>query len=206
VHEVSFKPWPACRHAHPAIDAALALRGRVAGAVRAVTVETYGDAVKFCDRAEPRTAGEARFSLQHAVAVALAEGAPPVGAFEAGALGRYAELRGRVTVRRDGGFDAAYQAHFGARVTVETEAGTWAETVADAWGDAENPMAAADVVAKFRRLAEWGGVAEAAALRLERAVLGLARSTWADAHPTAAAPMTEVVAAMRDIAAGKDKA
>lgn len=204
VHEVSFKPWPACRHAHPAIDAALALRERVAGAVRRVTVETYGDAVKFCDRPAPRTAGEARFSLQHAVAVTLVEGAPPVGAFEAEALGRYADLRGRVSVRREAGFDAAYPAHFGARVVVETEAGQWAETVADAWGDAENPMAAADVVAKFRRLADWGGVTAAAALRLERAVLGLAESRCAEAHPTATDPMAEVVAAMRDIAAEKD--
>jgi 2-methylcitrate dehydratase PrpD len=194
VHEVSFKPWPACRHAHPAIDAALALRGRVEGEVRAVTVETYGDAVKFCDRTEPRTTGEARFSLQHAVAVVLRDGAPGLAAFEAEALAGYADLRGRVRVVADEGFSAAYPAHFGARVTVETDRGRWSETVADAWGDSENPMAAADVVAKFRRLAGWGGVADAGLL--ERAVLAL----------PGGGPMADVVAAMRGIAAEMERA
>ncbi len=159
VHEVSFKPWPACRHAHPAIDAALALRGRVEGEVRAVTVETYGDAVKFCDRTdEPRTTGEARFSCcSMRWRWCARDGAPGLAAFEADALAGYADLRGRVRVVADEGFSAAYPAHFGARVTVETDRGRWSETVADAWGDSENPMAAADVVAKFRRLADWGG-------------------------------------------------
>jgi 2-methylcitrate dehydratase PrpD len=196
VHEVSFKPWPACRHAHPAIDAALALRGRIAGEPVAVTVETYGDAVKFCDRAGPCTAGEARFSLQHAVAVTLRDGAPPIAAFEAGALAGYADLRGRVTVARDAGFDAAYPAHFGARVTVQTGAGTWSETVTDAWGDAENPMGEADMVAKFRRLAAWGGVPEGRTEALERAVLALPDG----------APMAETWAAMRSIAAETETA
>jgi 2-methylcitrate dehydratase PrpD len=188
VHEVSFKPWPACRHAHPAIDAALALRGRVEGEVRAVMVETYGDAVKFCDRAKPATTGEARFSLQHAVAVVLRDGAPGLAAFEVDALAGYADMRGRVRVVAGAGFSAAYPAHFGARVTVETDRGRWSETVADAWGDSENPMAAADVVAKFRRLAHWGGVADAGVL--ERAVLAL----------PGGGPMADVVAAMRGIA------
>ena len=191
IHEVSFKPWPACRHAHPAIDAALALRGRVQGEPLAVTVETYGDAVKFCDRVAPVTAGEARFSLQHAVAVALDEGPPPPEAFEAGALGAQAALRGRVRVVRDAGFDAAYPAHFGARVTVETGAGRWSETVSDAWGDAENPMAAGDVVAKYRRLASWGGVDEVLAGRLEAAILAL----------PGGGGMEAVTAAMRAVAA-----
>jgi 2-methylcitrate dehydratase PrpD len=196
IHEVSFKPWPACRHAHPAIDATLALRGRVVGEPRAVTVETYGDALKFCDRVEPKTTGEARFSLQHAVAVTLRDGPPPMEAFAAEALAGYADLRGRVTVVRDAVFDTAYPAHFGARVTVETEAGRWSETVADAWGDAENPMDAGDVVAKFRALAAWGGVSDASARRLEAAVLAL---------PEGGA-MAEVHAAMQAIAAEMERA
>lgn len=191
LHEVSFKPWPACRHAHPAIDAALALRGRIAGDPLAVTVETYGDAVKFCDRPDPRTAGEARFSLQHAVAVTLREGAPPLGAFEAAALGAHADLRGRVTVAEEAGLTAAYPAHFGARVTVETAEGRWQETVADAWGDTENPMGTTDVVAKFHRLADWGGVPGPEAGRLESAVLAL----------PGGGDMAEVHAAMQAIAA-----
>jgi 2-methylcitrate dehydratase PrpD len=157
-------------------------------------VETYGDALRFCDRPEPRTTGEARFSLQHAVAVVLRDGAPGLAAFEEEALPRYADLRGKVGVVADAAFSAAYPAHFGARVTVETGAGRGSETVADAWGDAENPMAEADVVAKFRRLAAWGGVGDAGTL--EQAVLAL----------PGGGPMTDVMAAMQDIAAKMEQA
>ena len=58
------------------------------------------------------------------------------------------------------------------RVTVETAQGQWSETVTDAWGDAENPMRAADVVAKYRRLAAWGGVAVVASVEGWGAGLG----------------------------------
>jgi 2-methylcitrate dehydratase PrpD len=191
IHDVSFKPWPACRHAHPAIDATLALRGQVTGDPVAVTVETYGDAIRFCDRPQPRTTGEARFSLQHAVAVALRDGPPPMGAFAEVRLGDHADLRACVRVVEDAGLSAAYPAHFGARVTVETETGRWSATVADAWGDGENPMGADDVVAKFRRLADWGGVPAALAERLEQAVLALPDGGG----------MTQVHAAMQAIAA-----
>ena len=69
IEEVSFKPWAACRHAHPAIDCALELRA--AGRLTApFHVETYADALTFCDNPHPRPPKrEAKFSLQHAVAV-----------------------------------------------------------------------------------------------------------------------------------------
>lgn len=181
IHQTSFKPWPACRHAHPAIDAALILRAGLAGrAPVAVTVRTYSDAVLFCDRPQPRTEGEARFSLQHAVAVALAEGPPPLSAFEASALPAYAEGRARVAVERAEEFTAAYPAHFGAEVTVTLADGE-ARTarVPDAWGDPENPMGAEDVVAKFHHLAQWAGTPrpQAEALRDAALALPLAAST-----------------------------
>ena len=143
IHQVSLKPWPACRHAHPAIDAALVLRDRLAGRVPdAVQVATYADAIRFCDRPAPRTPAEARFSLQHAVAVALRDGPPGLAAFEAAALAVPFPLRDRVSVSAEHEFSAAYPAHFGARVTVTVGAETLTATVADAWGDSENRASA----------------------------------------------------------------
>ncbi|MCX7301254.1 MAG: MmgE/PrpD family protein [Rhodobacterales bacterium] len=174
LHEVSFKPWPACRHAHPAIDAALALREGLGGRVpEAILVATYGDAIVFCDRRHPRTAGEARFSLQHAVAVALTDGPPPLAAFEPDNLPAYAPLRARVTVATDPAISAAYPAHFGATVSVTTGGDTLTAHVADAWGDTENPMDEAAVIAKFDRLAAWGGVPPALSCALRTAALAL---------------------------------
>jgi 2-methylcitrate dehydratase PrpD len=163
VHETSFKPWPACRHAHPTIDAALALRERIAGrAIHAVRVESYADALAFCDRAAPRTTVEAKFSLQHAVAVALLDGKPPLAAFDPPALARadLAALRARVSVAEDPTLTGAYPAHFGAAVTVTLADGAvLREAMPDALGDPENPLDDAAIIAKARMLMESAGVA-----------------------------------------------
>jgi 2-methylcitrate dehydratase PrpD len=155
--EVSFKPWAACRHAHPAIDATLLCGDALAdGPIR---VETYGDALKFCDRAHPVSAIEAKFSIQHAVAVVAVKGKPELGDFEPDALPRFAAARARVTVALAEDLNAAYPAHFGARVT----AGGVTKLAADALGDPENPVGRDALVAKLRALVDWGGLASAEA-------------------------------------------
>ena len=154
---VSFKPWPACRHVHPAIDAALALGPAIA--TGPILVESYGDALRFCDRPHPVTATEAKFSLQHAVAVVATRGRPELADFEPGALAAFAPARARVSVAVAADLDAGYPAHFGARVT----AGGTAATAADALGDPENPVGAEALVTKLRTLVDWGGLAAAEA-------------------------------------------
>ena len=153
--EVSFKPWGACRHAHPAIDAALELRARgaLAGQVR---VETYRDALTFCDKPEPRTVLEAKFSLHHAVAVVAERGEPTLADFEPEAIAALAGVRAQVTVAESPEFTAAYPAHWGARVSTDT--GT--VTLVDTRGDPERPLDEAGVLAKARALMNWGGVGQ----------------------------------------------
>jgi 2-methylcitrate dehydratase PrpD len=175
IHEVSLKPWPACRHAHPAIDAGLALRDRIAGReVIGVEVATYADAIRFCDRVEPATAGQAQFSLQHALAVVLAKGPPGLEHFTEAACADpgLAALRPAVELTEDPALTAAYPAHFGARVAVRLTGGErLTAEVSDAWGDPENPMDAQAVAEKFRALARAGGVADP--FPLQEAVLRL---------------------------------
>lgn len=158
IAEVSFKPWGACRHAHPAIDAALELKAQ--GALEgAVTVETYRDALVFCDRPDPGSAIEAKFSLQHAVAIVMERGVPRLADFEPDAIAALADARRLVSVKESDAFTAAYPAHFGARVACAA-----AEvTLRDALGDPERPLAEAGVVAKARALMGWGGIASPAA-------------------------------------------
>ena len=75
LHATSIKPWPSCKHTHPAIDAAIELHGRLGEAVpQAVEVETYRAAIEVCDRPSPDSEYAAKFSLQHCVATALSEG------------------------------------------------------------------------------------------------------------------------------------
>ncbi len=147
IHDVSFKPWAACRHAHPAIDCALELRA--AGKLTApYTLETYADALAFCDNPHPANETEAKFSLQHAVAV-IADGRDATPAdFTLEAIAALAALRVRVSVAEDPAITARYPAHFGARVN--------GLELTDCRGDPERPVGEAEIVAKMRMLAEWG--------------------------------------------------
>jgi 2-methylcitrate dehydratase PrpD len=160
IHEVSFKPWPACRHAHPAIDAALLLRAKIGDRpVETIEILTYGDALRFCDRAVPASVIEAKFSLQHSVATVLARGAPVLADFAPEALARpaVAALRARTVVAEDAGFEAAYPAHFGAEVRVGAGGERFVARVDDALGDPENPLDADAIAAKARTLMAHAG-------------------------------------------------
>ena len=149
IEEVSFKPWAACRHTHPAIDCALELRA--AGRLTApYTLETYADALTFCDKPHPTTETDAKFSLQHAIAV-IADGrnASPAD-FSLEAIAAVAPLRAQVTVAEDPAITARYPAHFGARLN--------GFELTDCRGDPERPVTEADIIAKMYMLAEWGGL------------------------------------------------
>ncbi|HEV7263877.1 MAG TPA: MmgE/PrpD family protein [Falsiroseomonas sp.] len=177
-HATSFKPWPACRHAHPTIDAALALRPQLAGRkIVAVRVESYADALAFCNKAQPRTTIEAKFSLQHAAVVALLDGPPPLAAFDPPALARadLAALRARATLAEDAAATRAYPLHFGAAVSVQLSDGTTLrEAVPDALGDPENPWAEEAILAKARMLMASAGVEAGRADAALAAALALA--------------------------------
>jgi 2-methylcitrate dehydratase PrpD len=177
IHATSFKPWPACRHCHPAIDAALVLREALAGReIAAAEVATYADAVLFCDRPAPRSEAEARFSLQHAVAAALAEGPPALSAFTAEAAARpdLLALRARVSVRAEPRISARYPAHFGAAVTLRLADGTaLSAEVPDALGDPENPLPPERLAEKAMALFAAAGLEAARAAALRDSALSL---------------------------------
>lgn len=161
IHDVSFKPWGACRHAHPAIDAALELKAKLGHLDGEITVETYADAITFCDRPDPQTVIDAKFSLQHAVALVAERGVPQLADFEPDAIGAMAADRGRVSVSENADITARYPAHYGARVTC---AGESVELV-DTLGDPERPLSKDGVTDKARALIAWGGLPEAEADR-----------------------------------------
>lgn len=167
IHEVSFKPWPACRHAHPAMDALMALDALPeADSIESLTVNTYQAALDFCDCPHPTTPGQARFSIQHALAGILVHGRPRMRHYEADMLelAPVRALRERIRLVCDPGFDAAFPAHFGAAVTVRLRSGDEHQAaVADAWGDPEWPLSDEDLAAKASDLFEHAGLAPARA-------------------------------------------
>jgi 2-methylcitrate dehydratase PrpD len=193
IHETSFKPWPACRHTHPTIDAVLALREAHGGPVAfaEAEVESFRDAIAICDQPRPRTRVEAKFSLQYCVAAAAAFGPLRPEHFDETCVAR-SELQAaaaRVRLRVAPDLDAAYPRHYGARVALRLPDGRWLRhTMTDALGDPERPLDEAAVVDKARRLMDDGGVAPArrdAVLRAAEALLAAQPQTWARPFPAA---------------------
>lgn len=164
IAEVSFKPWAACRHAHPAIDAAIDLDDD-GGEIR---VATYRDALTFCDNADPQTPQQARFSLQHATAVALAHRDARPEHFEMDEVVRLGPVARRVQVSEDPAITAAYPQHFGARVTIGGDVVSRADTL----GDPERPLSAEQHRAKLATLCAWGGLPPSAPAAVEQAAAG----------------------------------
>lgn len=178
IHDCSFKPWPACRHTHPLIDAVLALRDGVNVArIRSVQVRGYRDAILFCNHANPTTPVEAKFSLQHAAAVVLLRGRPSLEDFDMGAVRDpdVTALRARVSLSEDASLTARYPQHFGATLDIELDDGSHLiEHRADALGDTECPLATDALLGKARMLMEASGYSPAKAARMIDACLALA--------------------------------
>lgn len=159
----SIKPWPCCRHTHPAIDAAIELQGKLSGrAIKSIHVGAYRAALDICDRPQPHDLYSAKFSLQHCVAAALADGLVVQDSFTEEARRRVAALREKVTLALSSDVDQAYPAAWGVELTVETMDGSkLAAARRAAKGDPENQLSMAELSAKAQGLLAEGGLAEA---------------------------------------------
>jgi 2-methylcitrate dehydratase PrpD len=158
----SVKPWPSCRHTHPAIDAAQELRHRiVTGTIEQVEVETYPAALEVCDRPLPQGDYEAKFSLQHCVAAALTRESVDFAAFTEPARVELADLRERVAVRVAEPYASAYPQSWGSAVTVTVRGGEQVTVRRPhAKGDPEAALSPVELIAKARMLMIYGGVRE----------------------------------------------
>lgn len=165
--QTSIKPWPSCRHTHPIIDAAQALRRQIADpdAIERVEAVTYRAALDVCDRPEPQSEYQAKFSLQHCAAAALTLPRVDFAAFAAAARAALAPLRARVTLAVAEPYASAYPQAWGGAVTVINRDGSRLEARrAHAKGDPEAPLSRNEVIAKAHMLLNHGDVAAPAAL------------------------------------------
>jgi 2-methylcitrate dehydratase PrpD len=158
----SVKPWPCCRHAHPAIDAAIELHGKLEGApVRSVNVGAYRAAIDVCDRPQPNDPYSAKFSLQHCVAIALSDGLVVQDSFSAEARQRITALRDKVELSLSPDVDEAYPAAWGVEIAVETTNGRkLAATRLHAKGDPENQLSPDELSVKARQMLAEAGIAD----------------------------------------------
>jgi len=174
LHETSIKPWPCCRHTHPAIDAALELSGQIDPAlIETIVVETYQAALDICDRPAPDSVYEAKFSLQHCVVAALNIGRLDFGVFEKQPRTDLADCRDRVSLRASEPYVSAYPKDWGAAVSLTMADGTHLSAVrSHCKGDPEDCLSVDEMRDKARMLFEFGDVGEPE--HLTRAILAMA--------------------------------
>ncbi|BCJ68316.1 MmgE/PrpD family protein [Polymorphospora rubra] len=156
ITEVYLKPYPACRHTHAAIEAALAVRARGpfdAGDVVSVDVASYDVATRVVgNRTDTASSYVAcQLSLPYVVAAALLDGGYGPAQLSAAAIGRpgVQDLAARVTLRTDGELDARYPAGNPATLTLTRRDGSRASHhVEVAAGDPRRPLSVDQILAK----------------------------------------------------------
>lgn len=180
--QTSIKPWPSCRHTHPAIDAALAIHHQLnSREIESVSVDTYQAAMDVCDRRHPDSEYAGKFSIYHCVAAALETGVVDFGSFDEASRSRLTELRSRIMAEAREPYLSCYPESWGSSVTVKLKDGSsLSEARNTAKGDPEAALSDADMVAKAHMLLAHGGLSEEQAEVFVGLILGLAEDPEAD--------------------------
>ncbi|PPR76865.1 MAG: hypothetical protein CFH01_01800, partial [Alphaproteobacteria bacterium MarineAlpha2_Bin1] len=156
IFDTSFKPWAACRHAHPVIDATLKIEKKISSAdIKNIKIKTYKDAIKFCDRVSPKNVTDAKFSLQHVFATSLIDGPPSISSFDEINYNRddIDSLRKKIILEMSEEIEKSYPDHYGAEIEIDLNNGDNIKVFQkDALGDPGNPITEQDIIKKFFNL------------------------------------------------------
>lgn len=164
MYQCSFKPWPACRHAHPAIDVMNMIMSKHdinVIDIAHIEIATYQDALTFCDRPSPTTSAEAKFSIQHAIAALLLLGQPTLEHYEQSVLQQEKLMvwREKIRLSLSSEIEACYPQHFGAKVIVTLDSGVvYSLQIQDTLGDPERPLSNEAISQKAEQLLTLSGV------------------------------------------------
>jgi 2-methylcitrate dehydratase PrpD len=150
-----YKPYACGLVVHAAIDGCIEIRrehGLAPDAIEAVELTVSPLVLRLTGKTAPQSGLEGKFSVYHAVAAALVHGAAGEAQFSDACVrdARVVALRNRVSTREDSAIGRTE-----ARVTIRTRDGrTLSRHVEHALGTLARPMSDADLVAKFRGLAQ----------------------------------------------------
>ena len=162
IHKTSIKPWPCCRHTHPAIDAALELSSKLDGGnIESIELGVTQATIDVCDKPTPETLYDAKFSLQHCVSVAIVDGQVGFDAFESDARQRVSKMAMKISLERNEEIEKAYPNAWGAEVKVKlTNGKKFSVRRKHAKGDPDAPLSPTEFKEKATMLFRFGGVSE----------------------------------------------
>ncbi len=162
IHQTSIKPWPCCRHTHPAIDAAIELSSKIDGEFpESIAVGLTQATIDVCDNPIPKTVYEAKFSVQHCVSVAIMNGEVGFDSFESEARWLTKPLNKAITLLCDKKFEKRYPEAWGANIKAEMKDGKEIIVHRDnAKGDPDAPLSPKEMTEKAMMLFNHAGIEE----------------------------------------------
>lgn len=159
------KPYAACRHCHPSIEAALHIRqlsGFDINAVESIQVDTYKLAVGGHEHTDIKGVNSAKMSIPYSLAVALFTGRAGLDEYTDDYISNKDVLAvtEKVSVKDVDELTELCPQKRVAIVTVKTSNGDYCERVDYPKGEPENPLSREELEEKFRGLAMYGGLSK----------------------------------------------
>lgn len=163
IETIYMKPYAACRHCHPSIEAALHIRkkdGFNIEDVEDIQVDTYKLAVAGHDHTDIKGVNSAKMSIPYSLAVALYSGKGGMDEFteESISNSEVQAITKKVAVSDVDDLTALCPQKRVAIVKVKTKNGTFSERIDYPKGEPENPLSQQELEEKFRGLAKYGGL------------------------------------------------
>ena len=163
IETIYMKPYAACRHCHPSIEAALNIRNQPGfniNKIESIRVDTYKLAVAGHDHTEIKGVNSAKMSIPYSLAVALFTGKGGLDEFTETYINNteIQAITDKVTVSDEDELTSLCPQKRVAVVTVKTKTGDFTERVDYPKGEPENPLSQQELEDKFRGLAMFGGL------------------------------------------------
>lgn len=165
IETIYMKPYAACRHCHPSIEAALNIRrqkGFNIKEVESIHVDTYKLAVNGHDHTVIKGVNSAKMSIPYSLAVALCTGNAGLDEFTDKFISNkdIQSITDKVSVSDVDELTVLCPQKRVAEVTVTTSNGIFTKRVDYPKGEPENPLSQQELEDKFRGLAMYGGLTE----------------------------------------------
>ena len=163
IETIYVKPYAACRHCHPSIEAALNIKkmeGFKLDEVEDIHVDTYKLAVAGHDHTEIKGSNSAKMSIPYSLAIALFTGKAGMDEFTEKYINdpKIQDITKKVSVVDFDELTMLCPQKRVAIVTVNTKSGKFVERVEYPKGEPENPLSPQELEEKFYGLATYGGL------------------------------------------------
>ena len=162
IQKVYLKPYAACRHCHPAIDAALLIKGRYninLDEIEKIKIITYNLGTKGHDHTEILGISSAKMSTPFSVAVSLITGKAGIEEFSEEFINRpdIISLTKKIKIIGNDSLNSLVPQKRPAIVEIYTNNNIFKQRIDLAKGEPENPLSDHEAYNKFSSLSSFGG-------------------------------------------------